>query len=69
MEGAYSFTFDLLAEIGVRATHTVDFQAHLRAHLRLLFPRPKDGARAHCAPTTPLNHQTERNYHLYTSNP
>jgi hypothetical protein len=36
MEGAYSFTFVLLAEIGFRATHTVDFQAHLRAHLRQL---------------------------------
>jgi hypothetical protein len=37
MEGAQSFTFVLLAEIGVRATHTVDFQAHLRAHLRQLY--------------------------------
>jgi hypothetical protein len=36
MEGAQSFTFVLLAEIGLHATHTVDFQAHLRAHLRQL---------------------------------
>jgi hypothetical protein len=35
MEGARKF---LLAKIGVgfRATHTVNFQAHLRAHLRQL---------------------------------
>jgi hypothetical protein len=36
MEGAQSFTFVLLAEIGLHTTHTVDFQAHLRAHLRQL---------------------------------
>jgi hypothetical protein len=36
MEGAYSFIFVLLAEIGFFATHTVDFQAHFRAHLRQL---------------------------------
>jgi hypothetical protein len=36
MEGAYMFTFVLLAEIGLHATHTVDFQAYLRAHLRKL---------------------------------
>jgi hypothetical protein len=36
MEGAYSFTFVLLAEIGFPATHTVDFQAHLRAYLQQL---------------------------------
>jgi hypothetical protein len=33
MEGAYMFTFGLLAEMGLHATHTVDFQANLRAHI------------------------------------
>jgi hypothetical protein len=37
MEGAYMFTFGLLAEIGLHATHTVNFQANLRAHLRTLY--------------------------------
>jgi hypothetical protein len=37
MEGAYMFTFGLLAEMGLHATHTVDFQANLRAHLRTLY--------------------------------
>jgi hypothetical protein len=36
MEGAQSFTFVLLAKIGLHATHTVDFQAHLRARVRQL---------------------------------
>jgi hypothetical protein len=29
------FTFGLLAEMGLHATHTVDFQANLRAHLHI----------------------------------
>jgi hypothetical protein len=37
IEGAYMFTFGLLAEIGLHATHTVDFQANFRAHLRTLY--------------------------------
>ena len=37
MEGLCMFTFVLLAEIGLRATHIVDFQAHLRPHLRQLY--------------------------------
>jgi hypothetical protein len=37
MEGAYMFTFGLLAEIVLHATHTVDCQANLRAHLNKLY--------------------------------
>jgi hypothetical protein len=37
MEGAYMFRFGLLAEVGLHATHTVDFQANLRAHLCTLY--------------------------------
>jgi hypothetical protein len=37
MECVYMFTFGLLAEMGLHATHTVDFQANLRAHLRTLY--------------------------------
>jgi hypothetical protein len=36
MEGAYMFTFCLLAQMSLHATHTVDFQANLRAHLHKL---------------------------------